>query len=233
MNTLNLSFPLILLISLFSCKNEQKELITSNQPDSIKEIIIDPYTIIGEHHFLNGYEAKTAEGNINVVVEIPTGSVDKWEVDKTDGSLKWQILEDGPRKVNYLGYPGNYGMIPKTYLPKDLGGDGDPLDVIVLGPAVKRGSIIECKIIGVIELLDRGEQDDKLIAVMKDTPFYLVNSIDELKQSFNGALDIVTTWFSNYKGPGKMEIQTVAEKERADEILEASIKAYKNANETH
>jgi inorganic pyrophosphatase len=233
MNTLNLSFSLILLASLFSCKNEQKELIITNQPDSIKEITIDPYTIIGEHHFLNGYEAKTAEGNINVIVEIPTGSVDKWEVDKTDGSLKWQILEDGPRKVNYLGYPGNYGMIPKTYLPKDLGGDGDPLDVIVLGPAVKRGSIIECKIIGVIELLDRGEQDDKLIAVMKDTPFYLVNSIDELKQSFNGALDIVTTWFSNYKGQGKMEIQTIAEKERADEILEASIKAYKNANETH
>ena len=45
-----------------------------------------------------------------------------------------------PREVKYLGYPGNYGMIPRTLLPKELGGDGDPLDVIVLGPAVERGS---------------------------------------------------------------------------------------------
>jgi inorganic pyrophosphatase len=233
MNTLKTVFLLILLISLFSCKNEQEEVSIKEEIAPVEETTIDPYTIIGEHHYLHGYEAKTTEGNINVVVEIPTGSVDKWEVDKTDGSMKWEMLEDGPRKVNYLGYPGNYGMIPKTYLPKDLGGDGDPLDIIVLGPAVERGSIVECKIIGVIELLDRGEQDDKLIAVMKGTPFFSVNSIAELNQSFNGALDIVTTWFANYKGVGKMEIQKIAEKERAEEILEASIEAYNTANETH
>ena len=220
---------LLLGFSLLSC-NQPKEDIVTEELAPIEKVVSDPYTIVGEHHFLHGYDAKTVEGTINVVVEIPTGSIDKWEVDKTDGSMKWQMLEDGPRKVNYLGYPGNYGMIPKTYLPKDLGGDGDPLDVIVLGPAVERGSIVECKIIGVIELLDRGEQDDKLIAVMKDTPFYSVNSIAELNQNFNGALDIVSTWFANYKGPGKMEIQKIAEKERAEEILEASIQAYNAVN---
>jgi inorganic pyrophosphatase len=220
---------LLLGFSLLSC-NQPKEDIVTEELAPIEKVVSDPFTIKSEHHYLHGYDTKTSDGNINVVIEIPTGSIDKWEVDKTDGSMKWQMLEDGPRKVNFLGYPSNYGMIPKTYLPKDLGGDGDPLDVIVLGPAVERGSIVECKIIGVIELLDRGEQDDKLIAVMKDTPFYSVNSIAELNQNFNGALDIVSTWFANYKGPGKMEIQKIAEKERAEEILEASIQAYNTAN---
>jgi inorganic pyrophosphatase len=220
---------LLLGFSLLSC-NQPKEDIVTEELAPIEKVVSDPFTIKSEHHYLHGYDTKTSDGNINVVIEIPTGSIDKWEVDKTDGSMKWQMLEDGPRKVNYLGYPGNYGMIPKTYLPKDLGGDGDPLDAIVLGPAVERGNIVECKIIGVIELLDRGEQDDKLIAVMKDTPFYSVNSIAELNQNFNGALDIVSTWFANYKGPGKMEIQKIAEKERAEEILEASIQAYNTAN---
>jgi len=231
----NVAF-LLATVAIVGCENnppQEKPVAEETVPVVEAETEVDPYTIIGEHHYLHGYEAKTADGNINVAVEIPTGSVAKWEVDKTDGSMKWEILEDGPRKVKYLGYPGNYGMIPQTYLPKDLGGDGDPLDVIVLGPAVERGSVVECKIIGVLELLDRGEQDDKLIAVMKDTPFYEVNSIEELKENFNGALEIVSTWFDNYKGPGKMELQKIADKERAEEILEASINAYNAANEKH
>lgn len=220
------------LTILYGCHSttENNEITISETTSKLAISTSAPYTIKGEHHYLHGYNAQTQEGNINVVVEIPTGSVDKWEVDKTDGSMKWEMLEDGPRKVNYLGYPANYGMIPQTYLPKELGGDGDPLDVIVLGPAVERGSVIECKVIGVLELLDRGEQDDKLIAIMKDTPFYGVNSIQELNNQFNGAIDIVSTWFSNYKGPGKMELKNVAEKEKALEILETAIRAYKEVN---
>lgn len=221
----------IIIVSLIGCKTDKNETGKKKEIVQIEETKNDPYTIFGEHHFLHGYSAKTASNNINVVVEIPTGSIDKWEVNKEDGSLQWQMLEDGPRKVNYLGYPGNYGMIPQTYLPKELGGDGDPLDVIVLGPAVERGNIIECKIIGVIEILDRGEQDDKLVAVMKDSPFYEIESIAELNEYFNGALNIITTWFANYKGPNKMEILKIAKKERAEVILEAAIKAYQEANQ--
>ena len=51
----------------------------------------------------------------------------------------WTFDHDTPRIVNYLGYPGNYGMIPRAFLPKNLGGDGDPLDVLLLGPSIKRG----------------------------------------------------------------------------------------------
>ena len=59
----------------------------------------------------------------------------------------WVWINNKPRIINYLGYPANYGMIPKTLLKKENGGDGDPLDVIVLGPPESKGSIVKCKII--------------------------------------------------------------------------------------
>ena len=65
-------------------------------------------------------------------------------------------------------------MIPGTLLPKDRGGVGNPLDVIVLGPAISRGTIVAVKPIGILKLLDDGEQDDKIIATTMDSPFLYI-----------------------------------------------------------
>ncbi len=186
----------------------------------------DPYEIFGEENFLSGYTALNADGTVNVVVEIPSGSVDKWEVDKTSGTLKWEIRNGSYRKVNYLGYPANYGMIPQTLLPKELGGDGDPLDVIVLGEPIPRGSIVPCKIIGMLKLLDGGEQDDKLIAVVVDSPFDFLNSMEELNKHYTGITTIIETWFSNYKGKGKLKSLGFENKEAAMKVVEYSIQEY-------
>lgn len=87
-----------------------------------------------EKNLLEDFVPLLENGNINVVIEIPVGTNEKFEVDKVTGQLKLEILKDGkPRLVNYLPYPFNYGMVPRTLLPKHLGGDGDPLDVVVLG----------------------------------------------------------------------------------------------------
>ena len=188
----------------------------------------NPLLIIGSKNYLTGYEAAYDDGDINVVVEIPTGSVDKWEVDKESGNMKWEIRNGSPRKVNYLGYPGNYGMIPQTLLPYDLGGDGDPLDVIVLGPSVERGKVIKAKLVGVLKLLDGKEQDDKLIAVMEGTPFYDIDTIEELKDQFNGTTTIIETFFANYKGQGKMESLGLGDEREARKILDYAIEEYKN-----
>ena len=56
-----------------------------------------------------------------------------------------------PRIINYGNYPVNYGMIPKTVLPINLGGDGDPLDAIVLGNPLPRGTVLKAKIIGLLK----------------------------------------------------------------------------------
>ena len=171
------------------------------------------------------------DGDINAVIEIPSGTLDKWELDKSTGKVRWELVDKKPRIVNYIGYPGNYGMIPRTLLSKENGGDGDPLDILVLGPPVERSHILKCKIIGVLYLSDRGEQDDKLIAISDNSPMYGVNSIDELNNDYKGITEIVQLWFTNYKGPGEMKSNGFGNKKVAIDILTKAINEY-DLNET-
>ena len=196
---------------------------------------VDPHLHPGSAHFIDDFPARTPSGDVNVVVEIPAGTDSKWEVTKPGGELRWQIKNGAPRVVKYLGYPGNYGMIPRTILPKDQGGDGDPLDVLVLGPAQPRGSVIPVRVIGVLELLDGGEQDDKLLAVVPGTPLGDVTSLAELEAGFPGVTTIVQTWFENYKGlddagQPRMVAQGIADAARAEAILAAAMDAYDAAH---
>ncbi len=191
---------------------------------------MDARTLVGERHFVEGYAATNADGTINVVVEIPAGTCAKSEVDKTSGALRWEMEDGQPRVVKYLGYPGNYGMVPRTLLPKALGGDGDPLDVLLLGPALERGTVVPARLVGVLLLLDRGEQDDKLIAIPANSPIE-ARDLEELEAGYGGVATIVEAWFLNYKGPGKMESKGLAGREVAQGILAASVAEYAQAHE--
>jgi len=190
---------------------------------------LDTRTIQGEKNFLTGYPPVTTDSRVNVVVEIPAGSDGKWEVSKSEGLLQWEVKNGRPRVVQYLPYPGNYGMVPRTLLPKEAGGDGDPLDVLVLGHAERRGTVMPVKLIGVLKLLDNGEQDDKLLAVPAVGPLSRVKNLKELDASHPGVTQIIETWFTNYKGPGKMKSLGYADPESAQQILDIAIKAYQEA----
>ena len=157
----------------------------------------------GEANFLTDYEPINLDGTVNAVIEIPAGTTAKYETTKDTGMLELEQKNGKPRFVQYLGYPCNYGLIPRSILPKSKGGDGDPLDVCVLGPTVPIGSVVKARPIGILTLLDDGEIDDKVILVMQTGPFAKVSSLADLDRRFPGVTTILQTWFTHYKGFGK------------------------------
>lgn len=219
-----MSLVLVFFFAISGCKNEiPSGNLTRHSPNLVLK---DKYTLRGEKNLYSGYQPIDSVGYINVVVEIPTGTNEKWEVDKNTGYLKWEFQNGRPRIVKYLGYPGNYGMIPRTLLPKEHGGDGDPLDVVVLGPAVSRGRILKARLIGVMRMIDNGQRDDKLIAIMADSPLGNIRSIVEMNEKFSGISHILDIWFSNYKGPGKTQSKGFGGMDEAQMILRTAMEDY-------
>lgn len=202
---------------MHSCDNEVREVSTSNKYTQQNKSQINLLSDINPD-FENGF--------VNAVVEIPSGTTEKWEVNKASGQVSWEKRNNVGRVVNYLGYPGNYGMIPQTCLNKENGGDGDPLDIVVLGPSLERGAVVRAKIIGILYLLDNGEQDHKLIAVAPNSPLYNINSIAELNQKYIGISRILEIWFSNYKGPMNMISNGFGNLNHATEILNLALDLY-------
>ena len=176
---------------------------------------------------------------IRVFIEIvPTDTV-KYEVDKVSGYLSL----DRPQKFSNI-IPSLYGFIPRTYCGDkmasftneatgrtDIKGDGDPLDVCVLTEKdVTHGDIIvKCIPIGGIRLLDHGQADDKIIAVLKDDAVYgRMTDITQLPEVISRRL---VHYFTTYKDiPGdsrrRMEFINIYGADAAKDIIRASIEDY-------
>jgi inorganic pyrophosphatase len=144
------------------------------------------------------FASRNADGTINAVIEIPQGDVRKFETDVKTGRLFWELKNGKPRRVAYLGYPANYGMVPRT-----LGWDGDPLDILVIGAQELRGAVPAVKLVAVMRMIDGGDLDDKLVAVVQGSPFDGL-TLKDLQD--NGVAAILATWFASYKGPGEIEV---------------------------
>ena len=187
---------IILVVATSSCKKHQKNDQTVKRYSSIND---------------NGY--------INALIEISAGSLEKWEYNKETKKVEIELVNDNPRIINYLGYPANYGMVPGTLLSRNNGGDGDPLDIVVLGPPKQIGNIVKCKVIGVLYLIDNFEQDDKLIAISENSNLEHINDIGELNENYNGLLKIIEIWFTNYKGNDKIKSKGYGNSHSALNIL--------------
>lgn len=208
----------------FSCKNQNEEM----QTDLLQSPPIEVYSIKDSVHFLHGYPAMVGDSLVNVVIEIPTGTLEKWEVNKEKGHLELPEIDGVRRVVDYLGYPGNYGMVPQSLQDAAVGGDGDPLDILILGPPITRGSLAECRVIGIIRMLDNGELDDKLIALPAKGYLENIRTLKNLETDYPGMIEILTIWFENYKGKGQVEIKSIGEKKESFQVLQEAIVAYQN-----
>ena len=152
---------------------------------------------------------KDKDGNYQAVVEIPSGTNLKLEFDHSLQEFIPDQRNGNNRIIEFLPYPGNYGFIPSTYSDPDKGGDGDALDVLILGQSVNTGDIIPIKPIAVLKLIDEGEQDDKIIAVpaLKKDQIFKAESYKVFLNNYPEAKDIIELWFLSYDKDNSLEIK--------------------------
>jgi inorganic pyrophosphatase len=112
------------------------------------------------------------EKELNVIIEIPKGSQNKYEFDKDKGIITLDRVLFSP-----LHYPGDYGFVPHTLAP-----DGDPLDALVLvSLRTFPGCLIRAKPIGILRLIDSGKEDSKILCVpVKDPRLSHYKNIDSI-----------------------------------------------------
>lgn len=155
---------------------------------------------------------------VNAIIEIPKGSRAKYEVDKDSGLIKLD-------RVIYASmyYPLNYGFIPQT-----MGEDHDPLDIVVLTQvSVVPLCMIPSKVIGVMQMVDRGEADDKIIAVAEQDPS--VSQYNNIKDLPEYLLAELRHFFENYKvlENKKVIVDDFMDREYAFKVIDASLTLYK------
>jgi inorganic pyrophosphatase len=159
-----------------------------------------------------------APKTFNVIIEIPKGSKNKYEIDKKTGLIKL----DRAMKTTQ-DYPFDYGFAPQT-----LWEDDDPLDVIVLSTnPLSSGILVEVRPVAVMRMVDGGEGDDKVIAVpISDPRWDEVNDLGDLNKHF---IKEVQHFFETYKTIENkvVEVSGFEGKEKAVEAVEKSIKLYK------
>ena len=141
---------------------------------------------------LNNISAgKNAPEEINVIIEIPMqGHPVKYEVDKESGAL---VVDRFMATAMY--YPCNYGYIPQT-----LSDDGDPVDVLVLTPVpLISGSVIPCRVVGMLKMTDESGEDAKLIAVPINKLSQMYHNIQTYKDLPKSLLMSIEHFFQHYK----------------------------------
>ncbi|HPC30569.1 MAG TPA: inorganic diphosphatase [Candidatus Paceibacterota bacterium] len=155
---------------------------------------------------------------INVFIENPKGSINKYEFDKETNQIKLDRVLYSP-----VYWPFEYGFIENT-----LSEDGDPLDVVVLAEhATFPGCVVPCKVIGMLNMEDEGGVDYKILAVPDDKidpSFQEINSLDDLTEYQK---KVIQEFFETYKRlePNKwVKITGFESKEVAEQLIEKSKK---------
>lgn len=164
--------------------------------------------------------AAFTDRGIQVVVEIPAGSNQK--IEYSTQARRFEV----DRVVEFIPYPGNYGFVPSTLMDRRDGGDGDPVDVLVISEGVPTGTVMEVRAIGALVLKDRGEFDTKVIAIPVDSALQVIRPKDyvDFAVRYQAAHDIIERWFLTYKGPGVMEFVAWRNEAYALDLIQKSHK---------
>jgi len=146
-------------------------------------------------NLLHDVPAGTAE-EMNVIVEIPKFSKNKYEIDKETGMIALDRVMHTAQD-----YPFDYGFVPQT-----LFDDGDALDVVLLTTyPLAPGILVKARPVAIMEMVDGGERDDKVVAVPVDDPrFAEIQDLGDINKHF---IKEMTHFFETYKKVQNKEVQ--------------------------
>ena len=177
---------------------------------------------------------------VNAFIEITPFDLVKYEIDKTTGYLK----VDRPQKTSSTP-PSLYGIIPRTFcgdevaslMPGAKRGDNDPLDICVISerPITRAECIVNARVIGGIPMLDQGEADDKIVAILATDQFW--STTGDLQHLPAAMIDRLIHYFSTYKltadhlesgATPQVEIGKPYGREHAERVVRAAIADYQS-----
>ena len=175
------------------------------------------------------------EAAFPVIIEVPKGAKNKYELDKETGLLRLDRV-----LYSAVHYPADYGFIPRTYCGANIAalcpgaqrGDGDPLDVCVLSerPITRAEIIVPARVVGGLQLLDRGEADDKIIAVLEGD--FVWGNATELADLPPIMVERLQHYFNTYKlVPGakpQISVQSTYGAEHAARVVQAALADYRS-----
>ncbi len=159
-------------------------------------------------------------GELNVVIEIPTGSNHKIEWDREHACFMLDRVEPMA-----FAKPCNYGFIPQT-----LDEDGDELDVLMItDQPLTTGIWMKARILGVMKFVDGGEVDDKIICVPEDDRNNgdAYKTLEDLPKQTLKQIEFHFNHYKDLKKPGTTEVKAFEGLEAAKEVIKASIERYK------
>ena len=175
------------------------------------------------HDVTPGLDGDSLPGSFRAIIEIPRGSNLKYELDKSTGLLKLDRV-----LASAVFYPANYGFIPQT-----LAEDHDPLDVLVYcTEEIPPLTLCEARAVGLMSMVDQGDPDHKIIAVLRQDPIYseFQKASDFPKHIFK----MLDRFFKDYKTlEGKdVAVEEIMPAEAAHAIIEDSLVRYEKVRRT-
>lgn len=174
---------------------------------------------------------------VSAYIEITPFDTMKYEIDKSTGYLKVDRPQRGSAQP-----PTLYGFIPRTYCALRVAAlsesgtdraDGDPLDICVISerPITRAEILLDARVVGGIRMLDRGEADDKIVAVLDNDPYY--DAAHDIAAVPRAIVDRLVHYFSTYKlMPGtenQISVSGIYGREHALDVVKAAMSDYQES----
>ena len=173
---------------------------------------------------------------LNAFIEITPFDLIKYEVDKVSGYLRVDRPQRGSSHP-----PALYGFVPRTFCdsavqrlsPKSVRGDGDPLDICVLSerPIARSEIIVRARVVGGLQMIDNGDADDKIIAVLDND--YVYGTARDVKDLPDVLVERLHHYFGTYKlvpeRPSQVSIERIYGRSHALKVVRAAIRDYVDA----